>query len=155
MPASCSLSKISIHQNLVALFCFHSTHSLINNHSPLLLFGRVIVTYDDSWYLFQEDVRLLPLAIYQIFSICFPWQLLFHPCEESFILSPLYYLCRMNYWIWSSDKLFRKHDFFLKTNILGPQDGETPPPLAQMVVIQCTSISELLVHHIAPPGGQI
>ena len=55
----------------------------------------------------------------------------------------------------SSDKLFRKHDFFLKKIIVVPQEVETPPPLAQMVLTQCTSISELLVHHMAPPGGQI
>ena len=57
--------------------------------------------------------------------------------------------------LWSSDKLFRKHDFFSEKIIVGPQEGETPPPLAQMVLTQCTSISELLVHHMAPPGGQI
>ena len=39
--------------------------------------------------------------------------------------------------------------------IVGPQEGESPPPLAQMVLTQCISISELLVYHRAPPGGQI
>ena len=43
----------------------------------------------------------------------------------------------------------------LGVTIVGPQEGETPPPLAQMVLTQYTSISELLVHHMAPPGGQI
>ena len=57
--------------------------------------------------------------------------------------------------IWSSDKLFRNHDFFSEKIIVGPQEGEIPPPLAQMVLTQCISISELLVHHMAPPGGQI
>ena len=46
-------------------------------------------------------------------------------------------------------------NFFLKKIIVGPYESETPPPLAQMVLTQCTSISELLVHHVAPPGGQI
>ena len=55
----------------------------------------------------------------------------------------------------SSDKLFRIHDFFSEKIILGPQEGEIPPPLAQMVLTQCISISELLVYHRAPPGGQI
>ena len=55
----------------------------------------------------------------------------------------------------SSDKLFRNHDFFSEKIILGPQEGEIPPPLAQMVLTQCISISELLVYHRAPPGGQI
>ena len=53
------------------------------------------------------------------------------------------------------DKLFRYGDFFSEEIIVGPQEVETPPPLAQMVLTQCTSISELLVHHVAPPGGQI
>ena len=58
--------------------------------------------------------------------------------------------------IWSSDKLFRKRDFFFLTKIIvGPHEGVTPPSLAQMVLTQCASISELLVHHRAPPGGQI
>ena len=46
-------------------------------------------------------------------------------------------------------------NFFLKKIIVGHHEGEIPPPLAQMVLTQCTSISELLVHHVAPPGGQI
>ena len=58
-------------------------------------------------------------------------------------------------WLRSSDKLFRNHDFFSEKIIVGPQEGEIPPPLAQMVLTQCISISELLVHHMAPPGGQI
>ena len=45
--------------------------------------------------------------------------------------------------------------FFSEKIIVGPHVGEIPPPLAQMVLTQCTSISELLVHHVAPPGGQI
>ena len=45
--------------------------------------------------------------------------------------------------------------FFSEKIIVGPQEGEIPPPLAQMVVTQCISISELLVYHRAPPGGQI
>ena len=53
------------------------------------------------------------------------------------------------------DKLFRYGDFFSEKIIVGPQEGETLPSLAQMVLTQCTSISELLVHHVAPPGGQI
>ena len=60
-----------------------------------------------------------------------------------------------NKYIWSSDKLFRNHDFFSEKIIVGPQEVETPPLLAQMVLTQCISISELLVHHMAPPGGQI
>ena len=36
----------------------------------------------------------------------------------------------------SSDKLFRNHDFFSEKIIVGPQEGETPPPLAQMVLTQ-------------------
>ena len=55
----------------------------------------------------------------------------------------------------SGDKLFRIHDFFSEKIIVGPQEGEIPPPLAQMVLTQCISISELLVYHRAPPGGQI
>ena len=55
----------------------------------------------------------------------------------------------------SSDKLFRNHDFFSEKIIVGPQEGEISPPLAQMVLTQCISISELLVYHRAPPGGQI
>ena len=46
-------------------------------------------------------------------------------------------------------------NFFLKNIIVGPYESETPPPLAQMVMTQSTSISELLVRHMAPPGGQI
>ena len=42
---------------------------------------------------------------------------------------------------------FRLSVFFVK--ILGPYEGEIPPPLAQMVLTQCISISELLVHHMA------
>ena len=57
--------------------------------------------------------------------------------------------------IWSSDKLFRNHEFFSEKIIVGLQEGEIPPPLAQMVLTQCISISELLVYHRAPPGGQI
>ena len=45
--------------------------------------------------------------------------------------------------------------FFSEKIIVGPHEGEIPPPLAQMVLTQCISISELLVHHMAPPGGQI
>ena len=37
--------------------------------------------------------------------------------------------------------------------IVGAHESETPPPLAQMVLTQCTSISELLVHYMAPPRG--
>ena len=55
----------------------------------------------------------------------------------------------------SSDKLFRIPDFFSEKIIVGPHEGEIPPPLAQMVLTQYTSIPELLVHHTAPPGGQI
>ena len=55
----------------------------------------------------------------------------------------------------SRDKLFRKHDFFSEKIIVRPYEGETLPPLAQMVLTQCTSVSELLVHHMAPHGGQI
>ena len=44
---------------------------------------------------------------------------------------------------------------FSEKIIGGPHEGVTPPPLAQMVLTQCASISELLVHHMAPPGGQI
>ena len=55
----------------------------------------------------------------------------------------------------SSDKLFRNHDFFSEKIIEGPQEGEISPPFAQMVLTQCISISELLVYHRAPPGGQI
>ena len=62
---------------------------------------------------------------------------------------------QMSNWLRSSDKLFRNHDFFSEKIIVGPQEGEIPPPLAQMVLTQCISISELLVHHMAPPGGQI
>ena len=50
---------------------------------------------------------------------------------------------------------FRLADFFSEKIIVGPQEGEIPPPLAQMVLTQCISISELLVYHRAPPGGQI
>ena len=53
------------------------------------------------------------------------------------------------------DKLFRYGDFFSKKIIVGPHEGEIPPPLAQMVLTQRISISELFVHHMAPPGGQI
>ena len=59
------------------------------------------------------------------------------------------------HYVGSSDKLFRNHDFFSEKIIVGPQEGEIPPPLAQMVLTQCISISELLVYHRAPPGGQI
>ena len=45
--------------------------------------------------------------------------------------------------------------FFSEKIIVGLNEGVTPPPLAQMVLTQYTSISELLVHHMAPPGGQI
>ena len=45
--------------------------------------------------------------------------------------------------------------FFSEKIIVGPHEGEIPSPLAQMVLTQCTSIPELLVHHMAPPGGQI
>ena len=55
----------------------------------------------------------------------------------------------------SSDKLFRNHDFFSEKIIVGLQEGEILPPFAQMVLTQCISISELLVYHRAPPGGQI
>ena len=34
----------------------------------------------------------------------------------------------------SSDKLFRNHDFFSEKIIVVPQEGEIPPPLAQMVL---------------------
>ena len=57
--------------------------------------------------------------------------------------------------IGSSDKLFRIPDFFSEKIIVGPHEGEIPPPLAQMVLTQCTSIPELLVHRMSPPGGQI
>ena len=46
-------------------------------------------------------------------------------------------------------------NFFLKKIIVGHYEGEILPPLAQMVLTLCTSISELLVHPVAPPGGQI
>ena len=36
--------------------------------------------------------------------------------------------------------------FFSEKIIVGPQEGEIPPPLAQMVLTQCISISELLVY---------
>ena len=52
-------------------------------------------------------------------------------------------------------QIIQKTWFFSEFFFVGPQEGETPPPLAQMVLTQCTSISELLVHHMAPPGGQI
>ena len=39
--------------------------------------------------------------------------------------------------------------FFPEKIIVGPQEGETPPPLAEMVLTQCTSISELLGHQCA------
>ena len=55
----------------------------------------------------------------------------------------------------SSDKLFRNPDFFSEKIIVGPHEDEIPSPLAQMVLTQCTSIPELLFHHMAPPGGQI
>ena len=45
--------------------------------------------------------------------------------------------------------------FFSEKIIVRPHEGEIPSPLAQMVLTQCTSIPELLVHHMAPPGGQI
>ena len=59
------------------------------------------------------------------------------------------------YCVRSSDKLFRNHVFFSEKIIVGPQEGEISPPLAQMVLTQCISISELLVYRRAPPGGQI
>ena len=45
--------------------------------------------------------------------------------------------------------------FFSEKIIVGPHEDEIPSPLAQMVLTQCTSIPELLFHHMAPPGGQI
>ena len=71
------------------------------------------------------------------------------------VLCKLHIRSSIDYCIRSSDKLFRNHDFFSEKIIVGPHEGVTPPPLAQMVLTQCASISELLVHHMAPPGGQI
>ena len=56
------------------------------------------------------------------------------------------------FWGWEG---FRLPEFFAEQIIVGPHEGETLPLLAQMVLTQCTSISELLVHPVAPPGGQI
>ena len=40
---------------------------------------------------------------------------------------------------------------FSEKIIVGPQEGEIPPPLAQMVLTQCTSISELLQYVLFSP----
>ena len=54
-------------------------------------------------------------------------------------------------------KVSRDLDYliFSEKIIVGHYEGEILPPLVQMVLTQCISISELLVHHMAPPGGQI
>ena len=45
--------------------------------------------------------------------------------------------------------------FFSKQNIVGSHGVPDPPSLAQMTFTQCTSMSELKIDSVAPPGGQI
>ena len=55
----------------------------------------------------------------------------------------------------SSVMEFRLADFFSEKIIVGPHGVPDPPSLAQMTFTQCTSMSELKIDSVAPPGGQI